>query len=128
MTLLNVCNRAAKLGTRLEWMEGGVKTIMGPMTAIKFDGTRQRKIWFNSMAAAYMGWGDPGNAVKAGVTFGDGKPLPSDNIFDCLRILDEESVSIPWQKGDVFLLDNLAVLHSRSPCNSPRRVLASLCK
>ncbi|KAL2516287.1 Clavaminate synthase-like protein [Forsythia ovata] len=120
--------RAAKLNMKLEWTEDGVKSIMGPIPAIKFDKTRQRKIWFNSMVAAYTGWEDARNNPVKAVTFGDGKPLPSHIIYDCLRILEDESVAIPWQKGDVLLIDNLAVLHSRRPFATPRRVLASLCK
>ncbi|KAI9110012.1 hypothetical protein K1719_019053 [Acacia pycnantha] len=121
--------RAAKLGMKLEWFEdGGVRTIMGPIPAIKFDRTRQRKIWFNSMVAAYTGWEDELNDPVKAVTFGDGQPLPGDVVYDCLRILEEESVAIPWQKGDVLLLDNWAVLHSRRSFTPPRRVLASLVK
>ncbi|KAK4837846.1 hypothetical protein QYF36_008935 [Acer negundo] len=115
---------------KLEWMEdGGVKSIMGPIPAIKYDKSRQRKIWFNSMVAAYTGWEDARNDPVKAVTFGDGEPLPADIIYECLKILEEECVAVPWQKGDVLLIDNLAVLHSRRPFNPPRRVLvASLCK
>ncbi|XP_052180959.1 clavaminate synthase-like protein At3g21360 [Diospyros lotus] len=121
--------RAVKLGMKLEWLEdGGVKTIMGPIPAIKVDKSRQRKIWFNSMVAAYTGWEDKRNDPLKAVTFGDGKPLPGNIIHDCLRTLEEESVAIPWQKGDVMVLDNWAVLHARRPFDPPRRVLASLCK
>lgn len=120
--------RAAKLGMKLEWLEDGVKTIMGPIPAIKFDESRQRKVWFNSMVAAYTGWEDERNDPTKAVTFGDGRPLPADILHDCLKILEEESVAIPWQKGDVLLIDNWAVLHSRRSFDPPRRVLASLCK
>ncbi|XVF86708.1 hypothetical protein PTKIN_Ptkin18bG0063600 [Pterospermum kingtungense] len=120
--------RAAKLGTKLEWIGDGVKTIMGPIPAVKYDKSRGRKIWFNSMVAAYTGWEDARNDPVKAVTFGDGKPLPADIIYDCLKILEEESVAIPWKKGDVLLIDNWAVLHSRRPFAPPRRVLASLCK
>ncbi|XP_061359149.1 clavaminate synthase-like protein At3g21360 [Gastrolobium bilobum] len=121
--------RAAKLGMKLEWLEdGGVKTIMGPIPGVKYDEKRQRKIWFNSMVAAYIGWEDERNDPVKAVTFGDGQPLHADVVYDCLKILEEESVAIPWQKGDVLLLDNFAVLHSRRSFNPPRRVLASLVK
>ncbi|MCL7034688.1 hypothetical protein MKW94_028773 [Papaver nudicaule] len=120
--------RAARLGMKLEWTEDGVKSIMGPIPAIKDDKTRGRKIWFNSMVAAYTGWKDCRNDPVKAVTFGDGTPLPSDVIHECLKLLEEECVAIPWQKSDILLIDNLAVLHSRRPFNPPRRILASLCK
>ncbi|GAB4842303.1 hypothetical protein Ancab_012273 [Ancistrocladus abbreviatus] len=120
--------RAAKLGMKLEWLEDGVKTVMGPIPAIKMDKSRERKVWFNSMVAAYTGWEDARNDPVKAVTFGNGKPLPADIIYDCQKILEEECVAIPWQKGDVLLLDNWAVLHSRRSFVPPRRVLASLCK
>ncbi|PSS07395.1 Clavaminate synthase-like protein [Actinidia chinensis var. chinensis] len=101
---------------------------MGPIPATKVDKSRQRKIWFNSMVAAYTGWEDARNDPAKAVTFGDGKPLPTDIICDCLKILDKENVAIPWQKGDVLLLDNWAVLHSRRPFDPPHHVLASLFK
>ncbi|KAK8469764.1 hypothetical protein PHAVU_005G166000 [Phaseolus vulgaris] len=120
--------RAAKLGMKLEWLEDGVKTVMGPIPGVKYDESRQRKIWFNSMVAAYTGWKDERNDPVKAVTFGDGEPLPPDIVYDCLQILEEESVAIPWQKGDVLLIDNWAVLHSRRSFHPPRRVLASLVK
>ncbi|KAK4754028.1 hypothetical protein SAY87_002132 [Trapa incisa] len=120
--------RAANLGMKLEWTEDGAKTIMGPIPAIKFDSSRSRKIWFNSMVAAYTGWKDSRNDPVKAVTFGNGDPLPSNVIYDCLRILEEECVAVPWRKGDVLLIDNWAVLHSRRSFTPPRRVLASLCK
>lgn len=113
---------------KLEWTEDGAKTIMGPIPAIKYDESRNRKVWFNSMVAAYTGWEDKRNDPRKAVTFGDGKPLPADIVHDCLRILEEECVAVPWQRGDVLLIDNWAVLHSRRPFDPPRRVLASLCK
>ncbi|KAL5755935.1 hypothetical protein ACOSQ2_020681 [Xanthoceras sorbifolium] len=114
--------RAAKVGHKLEWMDGGVKRLMGPVPAIKYDKSRQHKIWFVSVA----GWEDM--MENNGSTFGDGTPLPADFRHECLRILEEECVAIPWQRGDVLLLDNFAVLHARRPSKAPRRVLASLCK
>lgn len=35
-------------------------------------------------------------------------------------------VDVYWQRGDVVLLDNLAVMHSRRPWTGKRTVLAAL--
>ncbi|KAK3219993.1 hypothetical protein Dsin_013963 [Dipteronia sinensis] len=117
--------RATKMRIRLEWMEdGGVKRITGPLPVIRYEKSRQRKIWFTNM----YGWEVAGNGTFKSITFGDGKPLPADICNECLEIFEEECVAIPWQEGDVMLIDNWAVLHARRPTNSPRRVLASFCK
>ena len=118
--------RAAKLGMKLEWLEDGVKTVMGPIPGVKYDERRQRKIWFNSMVAAYTGWEDERNDPVKAVTFGDGLPLPFHIVYDCLHILEDESVAIPWQKGDVLLIDNWAVLYSRRSFDPPCQVSLSL--
>ncbi|KAG2552133.1 hypothetical protein PVAP13_9KG434623 [Panicum virgatum] len=85
---------------KLEWTDDGVKTIMGPIPAAKWDESRGRKIWFNSMVAAYTGWKDARNEndpVKA-VTFGDGRlALARRRDRRCGRILEEECVAVPWQ-------------------------------
>ncbi|XP_024969859.1 clavaminate synthase-like protein At3g21360 [Cynara cardunculus var. scolymus] len=130
--------RAAKMGMKLEWIDDdgldSVKMIIGPLSAFRVDKARQSKTWFNSLVVGH-GHGSQDNSTVVQpdpVTFGDGKPIPVDMVYDCIKILEEECVAIPWKKGDVLLIDNLAVLHSRRPCvNSQarsRRVLASLCK
>eukprot|EP00249_Psilotum_nudum_P007883 c20889_g1_i1 orf=364-1359(-) len=121
--------RASRLGVTLEWLpDGCVKTVSGPLPGVKIDQKRGRKVWFNSMVAAYIGWEDTRNDRRKAVTFGDCSPLPEDVIHGCLSIQNEECVAIPWQPGDVLILDNVAVQHSRRPFTPPRRVLAALCK
>lgn len=117
------------MGLKLEWMEdGGVKTVLGPIPAVTYDKIRQRKIWFNSIVMAYTCWKDTQNDPVKAVTFGNGSPLPEDIVYNCMKILEEECVAIPWQNGDVLLIDNLAVLHARRSSSRPRHILASLCK
>ncbi|GKA31574.1 clavaminate synthase-like protein [Tanacetum coccineum] len=119
--------RAAKLGMRLEWMDGAVRVIIGPKPSIKYDEARKRKIWFNGVVGGLKDKlnDDPSKAVM----LSDGTPLPADISSECSKIFNEECVALQWRKGDVLLLDNLAVVHSRRPLITlPRRVLASFCK
>jgi hypothetical protein len=104
---------------KLEWTGDRVKTVTGPIPAVKLDERRGRKIWFVNMVAAYTGWKDARNGPVNTVTFGDGSPLTADVIDECEKILEEECVAIPWQQGDILLIDNWAVLHMVGGLLSP---------
>ncbi|EPS67855.1 hypothetical protein M569_06916, partial [Genlisea aurea] len=120
--------RAAKLGGKLVWRDDdSVITVMGPIPAIKYDEKRGRKIWFNSIALTYEACMDKGLDLSKMMTFGDGTPMPIGIVQDSIKILEEESVAFPWEKGDVLFVDNLTVLHARNSFTPPRRILASLC-
>ncbi|MFS7974326.1 putative TauD/TfdA-like domain, taurine dioxygenase TauD-like superfamily [Helianthus anomalus] len=120
--------RAAKLGTRLEWIGNAAKVIAGPMPAIRFDKETQQKTWFNNLTGPTNG---PRKIHDKGAfaELGNGEAVDVDAMDDCVKILEEECVVVPWKKGDVMLVNNLTVLHAREPLlKPPRRVLASLCK
>ncbi|PWN86790.1 Clavaminate synthase-like protein [Acaromyces ingoldii] len=57
---------------------------------------------------------------------GDDLPFPLKWIDSIRKITTEEQVDVPWQQGDVLLLDNLAVQHGRRTWEGDRRLLASL--
>ncbi|XP_023729388.3 clavaminate synthase-like protein At3g21360 [Lactuca sativa] len=116
---------AAKLGIKIEWIGNAAKATTGPLPAVRFDKESRRKTWFNPITTTYSG--SAGKLLS--VEIGNGDPLPDDAVEDYRKILEEECVAIPWKKGDVLLINNLMVLHSRRPLlKPPRRILASLCK
>lgn len=85
-------------------------------------------MWFNSIIAAYRGASDSRNVPEKAITFADGTLMPPQVMDDLENILNDLAVDIPWQKGDVVLLDNRQVLHARRPFVPPRVILASLFK
>ncbi|XP_076926768.1 clavaminate synthase-like protein At3g21360 [Bidens hawaiensis] len=122
--------RAKNLGTKLEWIENGVRIITGPVQAIRFNKETGKKTWFNNLATCNIG---PTNGkiqdLDPYVELGNGDFVPKNVYKDLLKIMEEECVAIPWKKGDVMLVNNLTVLHGRQPVlKLPRRVLVSLCK
>jgi Taurine catabolism dioxygenase TauD, TfdA family len=63
------------------------------------------------------------------VRFGNGDPIPLDFLIDAKRICEENAIDILWQKGDVALISNYLMMHSRRPWSGPegtRKLLASL--
>lgn len=114
----------------MEWLENGAKLGMEPLPAIKIDKSRaeERRVWFNSIMPAYTSQTDARYKLENPVIFGDSVPIPHEVVEECEVILEEECVAIPWRKGDVLMLDNYAVQHSRRPFTLPRRVLATFTK
>ncbi|KAL8137000.1 hypothetical protein V2J09_003001 [Rumex salicifolius] len=123
--------KAAEVGWRLEWVEGGVRLVMGPVPGIKIHRSRlgeERRVWFNHLMAAYTSYVDARNEKGKAITLGDGSFIPTEVVEECKAILEEECVAIPWRQGDVLMLDNSAALHARNPFTPPRRVLAAFTK
>jgi alpha-ketoglutarate-dependent taurine dioxygenase len=59
-------------------------------------------------------------------TYGDGEPIEPADLELALNIAEEMQVDVQWQKGDLVLLDNYAVMHSRRAWTGKRTVLAAL--
>ena len=123
--------RLHSLGSTFEWLPNGdLKTITTSLPAIRTDSGENRtneKTFFNSVVAAYLGWNDSRNNGKTAVMLGDVDDYCDSAGLDAAAlIMDNIAVSIPWQQGDVMLLDNRTVMHSRKPFQPPRRILASL--
>jgi hypothetical protein len=85
-----------------------------------------RKSFFNQLIAASQGWKDARNDPSKAITHGDGTPLDTKAVQTACRIADEITFDVPWQDGDVALVDNYAVMHARRPFTGTRKVLASL--
>ncbi|KAF2318172.1 hypothetical protein GH714_002058 [Hevea brasiliensis] len=67
ITLIVLDDIISTLGMKLGWLENGAKMIMGSILAIKYDKSRNSKIWFNSMVIVYIGWEDAINDPKKAV-------------------------------------------------------------
>ena len=64
-------------------------------------------------------------AVRA-ITFGDDTPLDPADVAKASALADEVTFDIPWQDGDLALVDNYTAMHGRRTFTGTRKVLASL--
>lgn len=124
-----------KLGSEWEWLQdesgdealrGCLRTFTAVVPGIRTDTRTNQKTFFNSVVAAYTGWNDCRNVGSKAVMLGDGSHVGEQEMLDAQDIMAEIQVAFPWQQGDVLLLDNRTVMHSRQPFTGPRRILASL--
>ncbi len=118
--------RLSQLNYQWLWLEDQSLTVTSPaLPAVKqlADG---RKVFFNQLIAAFRGWKDRHNANNKTILFGDGSEIPESSMAVAIELADELSFDIPWQSGDVALVDNYLVMHGRRPFQGERKVLASL--
>jgi alpha-ketoglutarate-dependent taurine dioxygenase len=58
--------------------------------------------------------------------FADGSTIGDEIFAEVRAALDAETVSFPWEQGDVLMLDNMLVAHARSPFKGPRKVIVAM--
>ena len=124
-----VNEKAAKLGVSLVPLENGdLKTVSPVLKAIKtLPLVNNKKVWFNSVIAAYTGSEDSRNQGRKAVTYGDGEELDPEQVAGTVELMHENAVAIPWKHGDLFWIDNNQVLHSRKAnFVAPRKIQAFL--
>lgn len=113
-----------------EWLpDGSLKTISPVLPAVRLDeglGRTGKKTFFNSVVAVYTGWNDSRNKGETAIQFADGSYLDGAVMAEAVKLMDELSVPFKWHKGDVILIDNKLVMHSRRPFTGQRLITASL--
>jgi len=115
----------AEIGYTGEWRDDGSLVSTTPV----LDGIRSladgRQTFFNQLIAAYRGWGSDENSGPP-ITYGDGTPLDHVAVTAACEIADELTFNVPWQQGDVVLVDNYVTMHARQTFTGTRKILASL--
>ena len=115
-----------KLSYQWQWRDDGSLSVITPqLPAIRAldDG---RKVFFNQLIAAFRGWQDTRNVGEKSICFGDNSPISNEDMEVVIRLSDLLTFDVPWQTGDIVLIDNFVTMHGRRPFEGQRRVLASL--
>lgn len=112
-----------------DWIGEGKDAMLreiSPVLEAVRDLGNGKKSFFNQLVAVWGGWKDEFNEPENCIRFGNGDTMGRVGMHTAARIMAENRVAIPWEKGDIIYIDNYQVQHARNPFEGKRRVLASL--
>lgn len=110
-----------KLGYEWEWAEdGSLKAQTAALPAIR-ELKGGRKVFFNQIIAAYMGWKGVKESPETALCFGDDSSLSKRFLDTIVAFSESIAFDIPWQDGDVALVDNNLAMHGRRPYSGDRK-------
>lgn len=122
-----------ELGTTWQWLENGdCRTTTATVPALRAEPRLGNvRMFFNAIVAAYTGWVDSRNDPTKSILLGDGTPLTADQgkaLLDVQRFQMAQRTVFRWRRGDVLIIDNRVVMHSRNPFadDKSRRILAAI--
>lgn len=118
--------RLAKLGYTWAWQANGDLSVTTPVLPAVRRLANGRTSFFNQLIAAFNGWKDTRNDPSRAIRFGDGSLLNPTDVAAASAVADELTFDIPWQQGDIALVDNYVAMHGRRTFKGTRKVLASL--
>ena len=118
--------RLSELEYSWEWMKQEELRVTSPtLPAVRELGGGKRS-FFNQLIAAFKGWKDSRNDPSKSITHGDGSALDTSEIERVCEMADDITFDLPWQAGDLALVDNYLCMHGRRSFRGTRKVLASL--
>jgi len=58
--------------------------------------------------------------------YGDGSPIEPEVLEELRAAYRAETVSFPWQEGDILMVDNMLAAHGRAPYSGHRKILVGM--
>jgi len=128
-----------KFGLSYTWNSDRSLTTVARVSAIQKHPKTAEKVWFNTIHSfiheKYMFGNYIGPIIrffrkltgeKFEVFFGDGKIISPSMKKQVLDIIDKNTWTFKWQKGDVLIIDNYLCMHGRNPFSGHRKIYAGL--
>ena len=113
--------RLQSLGYTWTWQEEDMlSTQTAALPAVR-EFSPGRKVFFNQLIAAYMGWKGVREDPSCALLFGDDSHIPKHFLETIVQISEDTAFNIPWQDGDVALVNNYLSMHGRRPYSGDRK-------
>ena len=124
-------------GIELKWLENnGLKTSK-VRPAITTHPKTGEKIFFNQIQLHHISYLDAAvresllsefgeERLPRNVYYGDGSPIEDSVIEEIGAIYEQAAISFPWQAGNMIMLDNMLIAHSRNPYVGERKIVVAM--
>jgi len=134
---LKVEEHCRKSGIEFEWLESDRLRTKVVRPAIAKHPETKELLWFNQAhlfnvnSLPQMVRDQLLSMVKLedlprNTFYGDGTPIEESTIQKINHVFNRASLSFPWQKGDIMMLDNMLVAHGRAPFSGSRKVVVAM--
>lgn len=119
------------------WLPDGALRTRQRRAAVLDHPGNGRPVWFNQVSFLNERTLDPmvreyltdvygPDALPFNTAYGDGRPIPQEVVETIDRTYRAATVSEPWTTGDVLVVDNLRMAHSREAYEGERRIAVVL--
>lgn len=129
---------ARRSGIEMEWRADGRLRAHAVLPAVLDHPRTGEPVWFNHATFFHVSTLEP--ALREGLLagfeheddlptntyYGDGSPIESEVLEELREAYRQETVSFPWQRGDILMLDNILAAHGRAPYEGTRRILVGM--
>jgi len=124
-------------GSEFEWrMDGTLRTWRRAAAVLRHPHTDEM-VFFNQISLHHSSCLEPAmrnallgllgpEGMPRNVFWGDGEPIADTVVDEVREVLDREASSFTWREGDILVLDNMLVAHSRSSFTGDRKVVVAL--
>lgn len=124
-------------GIQVEWKDGGRLRTRAVRSAIVRHPQTREQVWFNHAIFFHMSSLEPGMRealreefgeydLPSNTYYGDGSAIEPSVLDELREAYLRETVSFPWQAGDILIMDNMLAAHGRGPYAGPRKVLVGM--
>ncbi len=124
-------------GVEFEWTEeGGLRTRQRAQAVTRHPKTGER-VFFNQIQLHHISSLDPetSSSLRAlfseedlprNVYFGDGSRIDDSVMEHIGEVYWKAAVILPWEEGDIIMLDNMITAHARMPFEGDRKIVVAM--
>jgi alpha-ketoglutarate-dependent taurine dioxygenase len=124
-------------GIEVEWKDGDRLRTRAVRSAISRHPKTGELVWFNHATFFHISTLEPAlrdsllaefsdGELPANTYYGDGSPIEPEVLDQLRAAYHAETVSFPWEQGDLLMLDNMLVAHGRAPYGGARQILVGM--